>query len=125
MKALILGNSRSPRMTALAKKLMKPSPTPYVFSKRSLCRARRSMMADMSTSLKVVRMAAVFWASFRLMAVRLRILLIGSRELPWASTSRDPAVAGGRGADLGAGEVGTAETAEAAGTDVGAAVAVA
>jgi hypothetical protein len=39
----------------------------------------------MSTSLKVVRMAAVRWASTSVAAIRLRILLIGTRLSPWAS----------------------------------------
>src|SRR6185369_6500156 len=44
---------------------MKPSFTPWVFSKASLYWARSAMTALMSTSLKVVSMAALFWASFR------------------------------------------------------------
>jgi hypothetical protein len=56
---------------AFTKNDMKPSFTPCFFSNPSLYFLRRSMTAVMSTSLKVVSMAAVFCASFRRLAMRL------------------------------------------------------
>ena len=62
---------------------MKPSPTPCFVLKTSLYFARRSMIRDMSASLKVVRIAAVCCASTRRWAIFWRIPLIrfaASRE---------------------------------------------
>ncbi len=47
-------------MQAFTKKPMKPSFTPCFFSNRSLYWLRTAIIVDMSTSLKVVSMAAVF-----------------------------------------------------------------
>ena len=72
---------------------MKPSPTPCRVRKSSLNRVRSSITRDRSASLKVVRMAAVCWASTRRWAIRCRKPLILCR------VSRCPAgkegVAGG------------------------------
>ena len=54
-----------PGTQAFTKKPMKPSFTPCFFSNTSLYCARSRHDAPMSTSLKVVSMAAVFCASFR------------------------------------------------------------
>src|SRR5438477_126429 len=56
-------------MQALTKNDMKPSRAPCFFSKSSLSRSRSAMTLVMSTSLKVVSMAAVFCASFRRLAM--------------------------------------------------------
>ena len=53
---------------------MKPSFTPWRFSKRSRYFARWAISADMSTSLKVVSMAAVFCASLSRRAITARAL---------------------------------------------------
>ena len=57
-----LSNSFSASTTALAKKLMKPRPTLCFFSNVSLYFARIAITFERSTSLNVVRMAAVCWA---------------------------------------------------------------
>src|SRR6476469_3611986 len=58
---------------------------PYCFSNFSLYLPRSSCMLCRSTSLKVVRMAAVCWANTRRSAIFLRLLLIGTRLTPVAS----------------------------------------
>src|SRR6478609_10689850 len=67
--ALIAGMSLSAWTTALVKKDMKPSFTPFFFTKSSWYLARRAITADMSTSLKVVSMAASCWAATRREAI--------------------------------------------------------
>src|SRR5438034_518294 len=74
ISALTTGMSRSAAMQARAKNDMKPSPMPCCFWKRSLCSARRAITALMSSSLKVVRMAAVCCAWTRRSAIRRRIV---------------------------------------------------
>src|SRR3954468_1254637 len=64
---------------------MRPRLTPWSFSHFPLWRGRMSWRLWRSTSLKVVRMAAVCWAWTRRSAMRLRILLIGTRLTPLAS----------------------------------------
>ena len=59
---LIAGTAWSESTTALMKKLMKPSLTPYLLRKTSWRSLRSCITALMSHSLNVVRMAAVCWA---------------------------------------------------------------
>ena len=59
---------------------MKPSRTPCFFSKSSFSRSRSAMTAVMSTSLKVVSMAAVFCASFRRLAMVWRSRVMRTRS---------------------------------------------
>ena len=69
---------------------MKPRRTPLCFfSKASRYWVRSAMIADMSTSLKVVSMAALFWASFRRRAMVRRRRVILTRSSP------SPAMRGG------------------------------
>ena len=77
---------------------MKPSFTPCFFSKTSLYWLRSAMMAVMSTSLKVVSMAAVFCASFRRRAMVWRRRDIRTRSSRAASDGADGALAAGAGA---------------------------
>src|SRR5213083_460734 len=84
ISALTTGMSRSAAMQARAKNDMKPSPMPCCFWKRSLCSARSAITALMSSSLKVVRMAAVCCAWTRRSAIRRRIGLSGTRSSPSA-----------------------------------------
>src|SRR5436853_174690 len=65
ISALTDGISLRACTQARTKKLMKPSFTPFRFSNSSLYWLRVCITALMSTSLKVVSMAAVFWASLR------------------------------------------------------------
>ncbi len=83
ISALTAGISFSAWQTALVKKPMKPSFTPCFFSNISLYLERRSITAFMSTSLKVVSMAAVCWASLRRRAIvwRRRVILTRSSRL--------------------------------------------
>ena len=85
-------------MQARVKKLMKPSFTPCFFSKLSLYRFLSAMMLLMSTSLKVVSMAAAFWASFSRRAMVWRRRVIRTRS------SRSPAARGAGGSAATAGE---------------------
>src|SRR5688572_14401448 len=85
MEALTRGNSFRPSTTARQKKLISPRPMPWAFSNFSLYLPRISWRLNRSTSLKVVRRAAVCWAWTRRSAIFLRILLIGTRLTPLAS----------------------------------------
>src|SRR5215813_7020978 len=82
---------------------MKPSFTPCFFSKASLCRLRRATTFVMSTSLKVVSMAAVFCACFSRSAMRFLRRVMRTRS------SRAPAGRAAAGAD-GAGAAGVGAT---------------
>mmetsp|Transcript_84776 Transcript_84776/g.182832 ORF Transcript_84776/g.182832 Transcript_84776/m.182832 type:complete len:327 (-) Transcript_84776:144-1124(-) len=76
---------------------MNPSFTPCFFSNSSLCILRISMRGPMSTSWKVVNMAAVFWASFSLCAMRCLMRVIFTRVSPrlfLAGAAEEPAGAG-------------------------------
>ena len=88
MRPLTAGISLSALTQAFTKKLEKPSLMPCFFSKPSLKRLRSSITAPMSASLKVVRMAAVFCASFRRLAMVCLSLVMRTRS------SRGPAAAG-------------------------------
>ena len=81
-------------MQARAKNDMKPSDTPCTSVKRALWRARSSITALMSTSLKVVRIAAVCCACTRRSAMRWRRCVIGTRS---SSSLSRPAGRGTRG----------------------------
>ncbi len=86
MNALTIGKARSAEAQALTKKLMKPRLTPCLSAKGSLYCLRVFITAVMSTSLKVVSIAAVCCASTRRDAIRWRMGLIfscvASREPP-------------------------------------------
>src|SRR6266480_2554808 len=94
ISALTTGMSRSAAMQARAKNDMKPSPMPCCFWKRSLCSARSAITALMSSSLKVVRMAAVCCAWTRRSAIRRRIGLSGTRSSPSARAADGCGAAG-------------------------------
>ncbi len=70
---------------------MKPSLTPCFFSNRSRYCVRSAMTWPMSTSLKVVSMAAVFCASFRRRAMVWRSRVILTRSSRAASSAGDGA----------------------------------
>src|ERR671916_211589 len=78
-------------MAALAKKLIKPSRAPVRSWKDSLRRFLSSMTAVMSTSLKVVSIAAVCWASTS------RWAIVWRRRVMRMRSSRPPSGGGGRG----------------------------
>ena len=86
-------------MQALTKNDMKPSRAPCFFSKSSLSRSRRAMTAVMSTSLKVVSMAAVFCASLRRLAMVRRSRVMRTRS---SRSARDRGPAGAAGFAAGA-----------------------
>ena len=75
---------------------MKPSFTPCFFSNTSLYWLRNAITPDISTSLKVVSIAAAFWASFkrRAMVWRRRVIFTRSSRA-WISRGADSAGAGG------------------------------
>src|SRR5689334_16660304 len=77
-----------------------------------------AMTFERLTSLNGVRMAAVCWARTRFWAMRLRILLIGTRLVPSGPKSMLPPLPGGRGL----GVVAVPERATGAAGDDGAAV---
>src|SRR5215472_9337769 len=85
---LTAGMSFNARTQAFTKKPMKPSFTPCVFSNRSLYWLRRCITALMSTSLKVVSMAAVFCASLsrRAMVARSRVIFTRSSRAASSGT---------------------------------------
>src|SRR3954466_13234157 len=85
--ALIVGNCLSACTTARTKNGMKVSLTPDSFSTFSLYLSRSALIADMSTSLKVVRCAVDCWDCSRFSAMRLRRVDIFSR------VSRSPGAA--------------------------------
>src|SRR4029453_9412434 len=96
ISALTAGTSFKAWTAALTKKPMKPSLTPYRFSKASRYSLRNCMTALMSTSLNVVSMAAVSCASLGLLAMVWR-----SRDMRTRSsraTSPEATGARGRGA---------------------------
>src|ERR1700712_3314786 len=72
---------------ALVKKPMKPSLAPCFFSNTSLYWARIAMMWLMSTSLKVVSIAAVFCTSLRRRAMVWRSRVIFTRSSRAASSA--------------------------------------
>ena len=76
---------------ARTKKPMKPSFTPCFFSNNSLYWLRSAITLVMSTSLKVVSMAAVFCASFRRRAMVWRSRVIFTRSSRAASSAGDGA----------------------------------
>src|SRR5262249_25660800 len=88
---LTAGMSFNARTQAFTKKPMKPSFTPCVFSNRSLYWLRRCITALMSTSLKVVSMAAVFCASLSRRAMVARSRVIFTRSSRAASSAGDGA----------------------------------
>src|SRR6478736_2649179 len=98
--ALIAGMSLSAWTTALVKKDMKPSFTPFFFTKSSWYLARRAITADISTSLNVVSIAASCWAATRREAIVWRSLLILVRV--WRPPVGAGAAAAGAGAAAGA-----------------------
>src|SRR6478735_4645608 len=98
--ALIAGMSLSAWTTALVKKDMNPSFTPFFFTKSSWYLARSAMTADMSTSLKVVSMAASCWAATRREAIVWRSLLILMRV--WRPEAAGAGAAAGAGVVAGA-----------------------
>ena len=67
-------------MQAFTKNDMKPSRAPCFFSKSSFTRSRNAITLVMSTSLKVVSMAAVFCASLRRLAMVRRSRVIFTRS---------------------------------------------
>src|SRR4030095_2867490 len=79
------GNTRRAAIADLTKKEAMPRPTPNSFLKDSLRRSRNAMTADMSTSLKVVSIAAVCCASTSRRAMVWRRLVMRTR-----SSVRDP-----------------------------------
>ncbi|OIQ68793.1 hypothetical protein GALL_496100 [mine drainage metagenome] len=89
-EALSTGNFFSACTAALTKKLMKPSLTPYSFSKRSCIRLRMSISAAILISLKVVKMALVDCDCNKRSATRARRRLIGTRcsSLPVKASAR-------------------------------------
>src|SRR6267143_1474685 len=94
ISALTAGISLSACTQARTKKPMKPSFTPCFFANRSLYWLRSAITWLMSTSLKVVSMAAVFCASLRRRAMVWRSLVILTRSSRAASSAGE----GGRSA---------------------------
>ncbi len=80
ISALTAGMSCSACTQARTKKPMKPSFTPCFFSNRSRYWVRIAITWLMSTSLKVVSMAAVFCASLRRRAMVWRSRVIFTRS---------------------------------------------
>ncbi len=101
ISALSWGTRRSASMVALAKKLMKPSFTPYFAWKGSWCILRIAMTVLMSISLKVVSSAATCCDCTSRSAMRRRIGLMGTTR-----SSRAPVGAGGAGGAVGGGRRG-------------------
>ena len=108
IRALRIGTSRSAWITARAKSDMRPRSTPCLALNRSRCRARSASSSPRSTSLKVVRMAAVRCASTRRAAMVRRSWLSGSRSASSScaagrrpSPSRGPCAGGGGSARRG------------------------
>ena len=133
MRPFTEGTSLSARATAFTKNDMKPSFTPCFLMNSSCTCLRRSITALMSTSLKVVRIAAVCWALTRCVAILRRSIDILRRVVRPSVTgsveTRSAAAAGGVKsgfAAAGAATAGAATGAEAggAGTGTGAAAGV-
>src|SRR5580700_6163632 len=101
ISAFTAGNSCRAVTHAFTKKLMKPRRTPACFfSNASRYSLRNAITADISTSLKVVSIAAVFCASFSRAAMVRRRWAV--KELQHVALG-DAAVLAGAGADrLGA-----------------------
>ena len=97
IEAFTSGNFFSASQVARTKNDMKPSLTPWVFSNCSLCCCRSAMTACISTSLKVVRIAAVCWTCCRRSAMRARNRVMGTRR-----SSRSPVTKLGAGMPAGA-----------------------
>ena len=91
ISALTVGISLSACTQARTKKPMKPSFTPCFFSNRSRYWVRNAMTWPMSTSLKVVSMAAVFCASFKRRAMVWRSRVMRTRSSRAASSAGDGA----------------------------------
>ena len=85
-------------MQAFTKNDMKPRRTPLCFfSNASRYSLRSAIAADMSTSLKVVSMAAVFWASFsRAAMVRRRRVIFTRSSRPRRARAGRRRAGGGR-----------------------------
>ena len=115
--ALTPGTSLRAWTTALTKKDMKPSFTPFFLTKSSWYLARRAMTPDMSTSLKVVSMAASCWAATRRWAILARSGVILRRvwRVPGAGAGATTGAAGraATGAATGAGRAGVGFSAAA------------
>src|SRR5215472_15051815 len=86
ISAFTVGISLSACTQARTKKPMKPSFTPCFFSNKSRYCVRSAMMWPMSTSLKVVSMAAVFCASLRRRAMVWRSRVMRTRSSRAASS---------------------------------------
>ena len=91
ISALTAGISLSACTQARTKKPMKPSFTPCFFSNRSRYCVRSAMTWLMSTSLKVVSMAAVFCASLSRRAMVWRSRVMRTRSSRAASSAGDGA----------------------------------
>src|ERR1700689_2328667 len=91
ISALTAGISFSACTQARTKKPMKPSFTPCFFSNKSLYWLRSAMTWPMSTSLKVVSIAAVFCASLSRRAMVCRSRVIFTRSSRAASSAGDGA----------------------------------
>ena len=91
ISALTAGISRRPCTQARTKNPMKPSLTPCFRSNRSLYSLRSAITALMSTSLKVVSMAAVFCASLRRRAMVCRKRVMCTRSSRAASSGGEGA----------------------------------
>src|ERR1700724_1855710 len=91
ISALTAGISLSACTQARTKKPMKPSLVPCFFSNRSRYWVRSAMTWPMSTSLKVVSMAAVFCASLSRRAMVCRSRVIFTRSSRAASSAGDGA----------------------------------
>src|SRR6202012_2509770 len=91
ISALAAGISFRAGTQALVKKPMKPSLLPCFFSNTSLYWARIAMTLVMSTSLKVVSIAAVFCTSLRRRAMVWRSRVIFTRSSRAASSAGDGA----------------------------------
>src|ERR1700733_13242047 len=109
ISALTAGNSFSAATQALTKNDMKPSRAPLCFfSKASRYSLRSAITADMSTSLKVVSIAAVFCASFSLAAMVRRSRVMRTRCSRGSSVRGPRAV--GAGVAAGAGRLRNSST---------------
>src|ERR1035437_9138320 len=89
MRPLTCGTSLSACTTAFTKNDMNPSFTPCFFMKSSCTRLRSSMTSDMSTSLKVVRIAAVCWALTSWVAILRHNMLILRRVVRPSDTGAE------------------------------------
>ena len=85
ISALIAGNNFSPTTQALTKNDIRPSFIPYLLLKSSWLSFLIAIIPDISTSLKVVNIAAFSWACFNLFAIVClkRVILILSSSPYW------------------------------------------